>query len=72
MSIVFIKLKKIGDNRYALFGPDDNQISGIYRGPRRKAKDWAEAFCSSWYNWGVDYKEVDDEEETDRISEQNL
>lgn len=71
MGIVLIKLKKVGTNTYALFGPKDNQISGIYQGQKHKAKEWAKAFCSSWYNWSIDYKEIDDEE-TDRVPEQNI
>lgn len=71
MPITFVKLKLVGRNRYAIFGPEGNQISGVFQGPKEKAKEWARSFCSSWYNWGVDYKEIDDEE-TGGIPKQDL
>jgi hypothetical protein len=62
MTTVFIKLKLIGRDRYALFGPLGNQIGPDYYGAKDKAKEWGQAFCSTWYNWRVDSKEIDDEE----------
>lgn len=64
---ILIKLKKIGVSRYALFGPNGNQISGVYQGSIDHAKEWAKTFCSSWHGWHIDYKEIDDEEAT-RVS----
>jgi len=62
MTTIVIKLKLVGTNKYALFGPNGNQIGSTYYGSRYKAKEWAQAFCSSWHSWSVDYKEIDDEE----------
>lgn len=62
MTMIVLKLKLVGSSRYALFGPKDNQISGVFQGPKDKAIEWAKAFCSSQYNWGVDFKEIIDEE----------
>jgi len=58
-----IKLKLVGQNKYALFGPEGNQIGTTYRGPKNKAIEWAIKFCSSWQSWVVDYEELDDEAE---------
>jgi hypothetical protein len=59
---IMITLKRVRNNEYALFGPKGNQISEIFRGNRLQAKDWAVKWVSSFHNWGVDSKEIDDEE----------
>ena len=66
-----LTLKLVGPNCYALFGPNGNQISGIYRGQKHAAKEWARKYASSWYNYGVDYKEIDNEE-TNRVSNPDI
>jgi len=71
MGTIMIKLKLIGTDKYALFGPNGNQIGAIFRGSREQAKEWSRVFCTSWYNWGIDYKEIEDEE-TCGVPEQNL
>jgi len=62
VAIIIIKFRRIGVGKYSLFGPNGNQISGVYQGSLDNAKEWAKRFCSTWHDWQVDYKEIDDEE----------
>jgi hypothetical protein len=69
MASIIVKLRLVSLSKYALFSIDGIQISGIFRGSRDDARAWAEAFCSTWSNWTVDYKEIDEDEEKSRILE---
>jgi hypothetical protein len=64
-------LKLIGPNRYALFGPKGNQISSVFHGQKHMAKEWARIYVTSWHNWSVDYKEIEDEE-TSGVSDTDI
>jgi hypothetical protein len=54
-----IKLKRLNKNTYALFGPNGNRLSPIYRGTKDNVIEWARIYCSSWYEWQLDYSEID-------------
>lgn len=66
MATVMIKLRKVRNHEYALFGPKGNQISEIFRGNVFDAQDWAGRWVSGWYNWSIDSTEINDEKK-DRI-----
>ena len=71
MGTIVIKLRLVGPNRYALFSPNGSQLSVVFYGNKIKAKEWSKQFCSTWYNWNVDYEEIDDEE-TSGVLEQDI
>ena len=64
MTDIYVELRKVGPNAYALFGPKGNMLSGIRRGELRDVKEWAENWISVWPLWRLNYSGVDDEQQS--------
>jgi hypothetical protein len=71
MTTFSIKLRKLREGEYAVFGPKGNQISNIFRGNKFDAIEWSRIWISGWYNWSIDLSEIEDEEKN-RISGQTV
>lgn len=71
MGSAYIKLKKLQEGEYALFGPKGNMISNIYRGNKFDAIEWSRKWISGWYNWSIDLSEIENEEKS-RIPNQTV
>lgn len=71
MSTIPIILRRVRQDEYALFGPKGNQLSANFRGNAFQAKEWAIKWVSSFNNWVIDSKEIDDEAASG-VPEQNI
>lgn len=63
MPSVIIILRKVSTYEWAMFAPKGHQLGPRYRGDKYKAKEWADAWVSTWPEWIIKQEEVFNEQE---------